>query len=105
MELTRYWKLDDLGSCRHPVYLAQVYFTLLAYALLGVFPGREAPAPLLPPLPLFPGRELVVYHGAHYAILLESELFEIVFAPFELWRHNQQKLLEALRHCKGRAPP
>lgn len=105
MELTRYWNIDQLGSCRHPVYLAQVYFTLLAYALLGVFADRQAGEPLLPPLPLFPGRELVVYHGAHYAILLASELFEIVFAHFDVWRENQEKLLQALRHCEGRPPP
>lgn len=105
MALTRYWNIDELGSCRHPVYLAQVYFTLLAYALLGVFADRQAAEPLLPPLALFPGRELVVYHGAHYAILLPSELFQIVFTHFDAWRANQEKLLEALRHCEGRAPP
>jgi len=105
MELTRYWNIDELGSCRHPVYLAQVYFTFLAYALLRVFAERKAEQSLPPPLPLFPGRELVVYHGTHYAILLASELFEIVFAHLDAWRANQQKLLEALCHCEGRPPP
>jgi len=105
MALTRYWNIDELGSCRHPVYLAQVYFTLLAYALLGVFAERKAAEPLLPPVALFPGRELVVYHGPHYAILLPSEVFEIVFAHSDVWLENQEKVLEALRHCEGRPPP
>jgi hypothetical protein len=105
MELTRYWNIDELGSCRHPVYLAQVYSTLLAYALLGVFADGKAQEVLLPPLPLFPGRELVVYHGAHYAILLTSELFETACAHLDVWRENREKPLEALRHCEGRPPP
>jgi len=103
MELTRYWNIDDLGSCRHEVYLAQVYFALLAYALLRVFSDRHEDYP--PDTALTPGRELVVYWHDCYAILLPSELFEIVFANFDRWRANQQRLLEAMRYCEGRPPP
>lgn len=103
MELTRYWNIDDLGSCRHEVYLAQVYFALLAYALLRVFSDRHEDYP--PDIALTPGRELVVYWHDCYAILLPSELFEIVFAHFDRWRANQQRLLEAMRYCEGRPPP
>ncbi len=101
MELTRYWNIDDLGSCRHEVYLAQVYFALLAYALLRVFADRQEDNP--PDTALTPGRELVVYWHDCYAILLPSELFEIVFAHFDRWRADQQRLLEALRYCEGRS--
>jgi len=47
----------------------------------------------------------VVYWHDCYAILLPSELFEIVFANFDRWRANQQRLLEAIRYCEGRPPP
>ncbi len=100
MELTRYWNIDKLGSCRHEVYLAQVYFALLAYALLRVFSDRHGDDP--PDMALTPGRELAVYWRDCYAILLPSELFEIVFAHFDLWQANQQRLLEAMRYCEGR---
>lgn len=103
MELTRYWNIDDLGSCRHEVYLAQVYFALLAYALLRVFSDRHGDDP--PDMALTPGRELVVYWRDRYAILLPSELFEIVFANFDRWRANKKRLLEAMRYCEGRPPP
>ena len=103
MELTRYWNIDDLGSCRPEVYLAQVYFTLLAYALVRVFADRDGDAADDPALT--PGRELVVYWRDWYAILLPSELFEIVFGHFDLWRANQERLLEAMRYCEGRPPP
>jgi hypothetical protein len=103
MELTRYWNIDDLGSCRHEVYLAQVYFALLAYALLRVFSDRHGDDP--PDIALTPGRELVVYRRDRYAILLPSELFEVVFAHFDRWRENKKRLLEAMRYCEGRPPP
>ena len=103
MALTRYWNLDDFGSCRHPVYLAQVYFTFLAYALLAVFARREGPPPG-PPTPLLPGRELVVYWGAYYAILRPSELLTIVLDHYPAWQANRSRLLEALRYCEGPSP-
>jgi hypothetical protein len=103
MALTRYWNLDELGSCRHGVYLAQVYFTFLAYALLAAFVVREGELGG-PPTPALPGRELVIYHGPYYAILLPSELFTIVFAHLPAWQANQSRWLEAMRYCEGRSP-
>ena len=103
MELTRYFNIDDLGCCRHQVYLAQVYFTLLAYTLLRVLSDRHRD--YRPDTTLAPGRELVVYWRDRYAILLPSELFEIVFHYFDLWQAKQQNLLAAMRYCEGRPPP
>jgi hypothetical protein len=103
MALTRYWNLDELGSCRHPVYLAQVMFTFLAYALLAAFVVREGELSG-PPGPRLPGRELVIYWGPYYAILLPSELFEIVFAHLPAWQANRSRWLEAMRYCEGHSP-
>lgn len=103
MALTRYWNIDDLGSCRHEVYLAQVYFALLAYALLRVFSDRYGP--VVDDTAPVPGQELVVYWRDRYAIVLPSELFGVVFDNFERWRANRHRLLEAMRHCEGRPPP
>jgi hypothetical protein len=103
MALTRYWNIDDLGSCRHEVYLAQVYFALLAYALLRVFLDRYGP--VVDDTAPVPGQELVVYWRDRYAILLPSELFEVVFDNLQRWQANKRRLLEAMRHCEGRPPP
>lgn len=103
MALTRYWNIDNLGSCRHTVYLAQVYFTLLAYALVRVYCDRHDGR--APDTALAPGRELVVYSRDRYAILYPSELLEIVFAHWDRWQANQQQLLAAMRYCEGRPPP
>ena len=94
---------SDFGSCRHRVYLAQVYFTFLAYALLAVFAAREGELPG-PPTSTLPGRELVVYWGPYYAILLPSELLAIVLDHYPAWQANRSRLLEALRYCEGRPP-
>jgi IS4 transposase len=37
MDLTRYWGLDQVGSCRPAVAAAQVHFILLAYTLLHLY--------------------------------------------------------------------
>ncbi len=103
MALTRYWNLDELGSCRHSVYLAQVLFTFLAYALLAAFVARDA-ALDGPPAPALPGRELVIYWGPYYAILLPSELFTIVFDHLPAWQANRSRWLEAMRYCEGHSP-
>jgi hypothetical protein len=103
MALTRYWNLDELGSCRPSVYLAQVYFTFLAYALLGAFVAREGELSG-PPAPALPGRELVIYAGPYYGIFLPSELFQIVFDHLPVWQAHQERLLEALRYCEGPSP-
>lgn len=47
MDLTRYWNLDKLGSCRIRVVTARVHFIFLTYALLHLFAHelaqRDAP--------------------------------------------------------------
>jgi hypothetical protein len=107
MDLTRYWGLDDLGSCRLPVATAQIHFIFLAYALLHLFAHQEAEAhkPLLPSpaLPL-PGREITAYWQDHYAILLLSELLTIVLDHHQAWLANRDQLLDALRFCEGLPP-
>ena len=103
MTLTRYWNLDELGSCRHSVYLAQVLFTFLAYALLGAFVARAGELSG-PPAPSLPGRELVIYWGPYYAILLPSELFTIVFDHLPAWQANRARWAEAMRYCEGHSP-
>jgi hypothetical protein len=103
MALTRYWNIDNLGSCRHTVYLAQVYFTLLAYALVRVYCDRHDGD--APDTALAPGRELVIYGHDRYAILHPSELFEIVLANWKRWQANQKQLLDAMLYCEGRPPP
>ncbi|MGI5817707.1 MAG: hypothetical protein ACOX9R_06360, partial [Armatimonadota bacterium] len=44
--------------------------------------------------------ELVVYWRDRYAILLPSELFEVVFDNLQRWQANKRRLLEAMRHTK-----
>ena len=107
MTLTRYWHFDDLPPCRAGVAYALVHFTLLAYTLLGFYlqetdeasdvrSWNQAP----PPLPL-PERELAVYAGSHFALLLPSEFMEIVLTHIGAWQDNQAHLLSALRLCEG----
>ena len=103
MDLTRYWHLDQLGSCRPAVARAQLHFLFLAYTLLHLY-AREADeqertAPRRPRL--LPGREITAYFGNHYAILLPSELVTIILDHHEAWVGNREPLLAALRHCEG----
>jgi len=107
MDLTRYWGLDNLGSCRLPVATAQIHFIFLAYALLHLFAHEQA-TPDQPPLPkpaILPGREITVYWRNHYAILLPSELFTIVLDNYHAWLANRDQLIAALRFCEGQPPP
>ena len=53
-----------------------------------------------PPLPL-PERELAVYAGPHFALLLPSELLEIILTHVDAWQANRTHLLMALRLCEG----
>jgi hypothetical protein len=53
-----------------------------------------------PPLSL-PERELAVYAGPPFALLLPSELMEIVLSNVGAWQNNREQLLMALRHCEG----
>ncbi|NIN67948.1 MAG: hypothetical protein GTO63_25230, partial [Anaerolineae bacterium] len=85
MTLTRYWRFDHLPPCRPGVAFALVHFALLAFSLLGLYRqerDEEEPATrnvALPPLPL-PERELAVYAGPYFTLLLPSELIEIVLS-------------------------
>jgi hypothetical protein len=107
MTLTRYWHFDDLAPCRPGVAYALVHFALLAYTLLGFFlQEMEATEDIHtwnmapPPLPM-PERELAVYAGRHFALLLPSELLEIILSHMDVWQANREQLLTALRLCEG----
>jgi hypothetical protein len=107
MTLTRHWDFDDLPPVRLGVALAMVHFALLAFTLLGFHLQETEAADILetlnmgpPALPL-PERELAVYAGAHFALLLPSELMEIVLSNVDAWQDNREQLLMALRHCEG----
>lgn len=107
MTLTRYWRFDHLPPCRPGVAFALVHFALLAFTLLGLYrqeTEEEEPATrnvALPPLPL-PERELAVYAGPYFTLLLPSELIEIVLGHTDAWKTNQKQLMMALRLCEAR---
>jgi len=107
MPLTRYWDFGDLPPARLGVVLAMVHFVLLAFTLLGFHLQEMEAADALeslnmgpPPLPL-PERELAVYAGTHFALLLASESMEIVLFNVDAWQDHREQLLMALRHCEG----
>jgi hypothetical protein len=106
MDLTRYWGLDNLGSCRLPVATAQIHFIFLAYTLLHLFAHEQAQPdqPLLPKPTLLPGREITAYWRGHYAVLFHSELFTIVFDHYQAWLENRDQLIAAMRFCEGQPP-
>jgi hypothetical protein len=54
-----------------------------------------------PPFPL-PERELAVYAGPYFTLLLPSELLEIILTNIDAWRANQETVLTALRLCEGK---
>jgi hypothetical protein len=107
MTLTRYWHFDDLAPCRTGVAYAMVHFALVAFTLLGFYlqetdavedirTWNQSP----PPLPV-PERELAVYVGPYFALLLPSELMQIVLNHIDAWKANQDRLLMALRYCES----
>jgi len=106
MAMTRYWQFDDLPPCREGVAFAWVHFTFLAFTLLGLYrqeTEEEEPATLNagpPPLPM-PERELAVYAGPYFTLLLPSELMQIVLTHMDAWKTNQEQLIMALRLCEG----
>lgn len=107
MTLTRYWSFDDLPPCRQGVAYALVHFALLAYTLLGFYLQETEAADDIrtwnmgpPPLPL-PERELAVYSGPYFTLLLPSELLEIILSHIDAWQANSSHLLMALRLCEG----
>ena len=107
MTLTRYWDFTDLPPCRLSVAYAWVHFALLAYTLLGFYLQEFEAAPALstlnqgpPPLPL-PERELAVYASPYFALLLPSELLNIILEHMDAWQANRKQLLMALRLTEG----
>lgn len=107
MTLTRYWRFDDLAPCRIGVAYAMVHFALVAFTLLGFYLQETEAADDIrtwnqspPALPL-PERELAVYVGPYFALLLPSELMQIVLDHTDAWKANQAWLLMALRHCES----
>lgn len=103
MDLTRYWPLDQIGSCRPAVARAQIHFLLLAYALLHLFAQQTEPPegpPRLHPR-LFPRQQVTAYYGDHYTVLWLSELMTIILDHHEAWQDNREQLLAAQRFCEG----
>lgn len=107
MTLTCYWHFDDLPPCRLGVAYAMTHFALLAFTLMGFYlqeidvlidgkTWNKAP----PPLPL-PERELAVYAGPNFALLLPSELVTIILEHIDAWQANRDQLLMALRLTEG----
>jgi hypothetical protein len=107
MTLTRYWHCDDLPPCRLGVAYAMAHFALLAYTLLGFYlQETDAAADITtlnqgpPPLPM-PERELAVYAGPYFALLLPSELVTIILTHIDAWQAHREQLLMALRLAEG----
>jgi len=107
MTLTRYWHIDDLPPARLGVAYAMTHFALLAYTLLGFYlqeldaainPETWSTAP--PAIPL-PERELAVYAGPYFALLLPSQLVAIILEHIDAWQANRAQLLLALRLTEG----
>jgi hypothetical protein len=54
----------------------------------------------VPPLPL-PERELAVYAGPYFTLLLPSELVTIILEHVDAWPAHREQLLMALRLTEG----
>jgi len=107
MTFTSYWAFDNLPPCRSGVAYAWVHFALLAFTLLGFYLQETDAADQFetwnkapPPIPL-PERELAVYAGPYFTLLLPSELVEIILTHVDAWQANRDPLLLALRLCEG----
>lgn len=107
MTLTRYWQFINLPPCRPGVAYALVHFAFVAFTLLGFFlQESETDEPLErllsgpPPFPM-PERELAVYAGEYFALLLPSELIDIILTHMDAWQAKRDQVLLALRLCEG----
>lgn len=79
MQTSRYGGLNNIGSCRKTVGAAVAHFVLLAYTLLRLFVREENSEALdFRRMAAFPGIELVAYWRDYYAIILASELMQII---------------------------
>jgi len=107
MTLSRYWEFDDLPPCRPGVAYAMVHFALLAFTLLGFYlQETEAAIDIKswnagPPAIPLPERELAIYAGPYFALLLPSELVTIILSHIDAWQANREQLILALRLCEG----
>jgi len=107
MTATRYWDFDDLPPCRPGVAQAMVHFTLVAYTLLGFYLQEREDADERstwnagPPAIPLPEREVAVYAGGHFALLLPSELVTIILEHVDAWQANRKQVLMALRLTEG----
>ena len=107
MTMTRHWAFDNLPPARLGVALAMVHFAFVAFTLLGFYLQETEDADdsetlnMGPPAMPIPERELAVYAGPHFVLLLPSELIEIVLSNVDAWQDNREQLLMALRHCEG----
>ncbi len=105
--MTRHWAFDNLLPSRLGVGLAMVHFALVALTLLGFYLQETEDADDLetlkmgPPAMPIPERELAVNAGPHFALLLPSEMMEIVLSNVDAWQDSREQLLMALRHCEG----
>ena len=107
MTLTCYWHFDDLPPCRLGVAYAMTHFALLAFTLRGFY-LQETDAAIdiqtwnqgPPPLPL-PERELAVYAGPFFALLLPSQLVTIILEHIDAWQAHREQLIMALRLTEG----
>ena len=98
MEESRYGRLDSIGSCRVGVAAAIVHFCLLAYTLIRLFARKEeaekrAKRPILPSS----GIEFVCYWRSYYAIILPSQLVQIVARSSPLWGKRLPSILKKLK--------
>jgi hypothetical protein len=98
MEESRYGSLNSLGSCRESLGAAIVHFTLLTYTLLRLFVRQEEldKAIWRPKLPTG-GIEFVAYWGEYYAIILPSQLVEIVARCAPRWGDKLPGILAKLK--------
>jgi len=99
MALTRYWGIERQTGGRRSLSRAKIHFTLLAYALAALFVDQFQQQPLSPPV-LTPQHEQVVYAGGCYAVLYLSEILDLVFAHYDIWRERWPALREQLRRAE-----
>ncbi len=106
MTLARYWRFGALPPCQPGVAWALVHF-LVAFTLLGFYlqesdalDAAQSQLTASPPLPMLE-RELAVYAGPYFALLLPSQLLEIILTHMGAWKANQETVLMALRLCEG----
>ncbi len=107
MTLTCYWHFDHVPLCRLGVACALTHFALLAHTLMGFYRQEtyaamdiktRSQAP--PPIALLE-RDLAIYAGPHFALLLPSSVVTIILEHMDAWQANREQLLMALRLTEG----